>query len=154
MSTTQLTRWQPFTSPLLPELSRFMSPDIAEWMREPFRMLGEGEGRPFSPRADLREKNDAYELALEIPGCDSKDIKVAVSGNTLSISGERKREEKKEGETLHVVERYYGAFQRTFTFPSPIDPNTITAETHAGVLTVRIKKDASSVSRKIEVKAK
>lgn len=107
----------------------------------------------FSPRVNVTETPDAYELECELPGVAPDDVKVTLSGDTLTIQGEKKREEKRESDTWHVTERSYGAFQRSFTFPTDVDPDSVEATSDNGVLTIRVMKAKEQQPRRIQIKS-
>lgn len=113
---------------------------------------GEGLMR-FVPRVNVTEQNDAYELECELPGLRPEDVSVNLSGDTLTIQGEKRREDAREGETWHVTERSYGTFQRTFTFPVNIDPEGVEATHEHGILRIRCVKSKESQPRRIEIRA-
>jgi HSP20 family protein len=101
-------------------------------------------------------------LKVELPGVEEKDIDVSLSGNQLTIKGEKKseHEEKKEGDNgervFHRVERSFGAFQRTMTVPFDVEPDKVSADFRDGVLTVTLPKPEGASqqpqTRRIEVK--
>jgi len=82
-----------------------------------------------------------------------EEIDVSVVGNTLSISGERNQEEKREEGESYRSERYFGRFQRSLTLSSQVDANKIQATYKDGVLTVTCPKAEEAKSKQIQVKA-
>lgn len=101
----------------------------------------------FSPVVEMKDRKDRYELAVELPGMDDKDIDIEYSDGVLSISGEKRAEsEEKTGDFL-LSERSYGAFRRRLTLPSDADPNAIEASYRHGVLQIKVKKDQQAVNR-------
>ncbi|OYU74403.1 MAG: hypothetical protein CFE32_17885 [Alphaproteobacteria bacterium PA3] len=108
------------------------------------RMFPLPDGAVFSPAAELKDKGDHYDLAIELPGLDDKDIEVELAGDTLRISGE-KQEESEEKTADHLIsERSYGKFQRSLTLPADADPERIDAKYRHGVLKITIGKDKES----------
>jgi HSP20 family protein len=105
------------------------------------------------PAVDIRESKDAFEVTAELPGIDPKDVDVSVQENTLTIRGERRREEVKEAETVHRVEREHGVFERSFSLPRSADADKIQAKYHDGVLSLNVPKreEAKPKSLKINV---
>eukprot|EP00899_Mesostigma_viride_P009453 jgi/Mesvir1/18509/Mv14017-RA.1 len=92
---------------------------------------------------DVIEKPDAYVFHADLPGMKKEDVKVQLKdGRMLSISGERTREEVKENEKNHLVERSSGRFERLFKLPQNVDPSKIAAKCADGVLTITIPKKA------------
>lgn len=105
------------------------------------------DGLEFSPAMDLKDRKDRYELAIELPGMEEKDIDIEFVDGVLSISGEKRGEaEEKTGDYL-VSERSYGSFRRRMTLPADIDPDGIEAKYRHGVLKVQIGKDKQAVNR-------
>lgn len=108
----------------------------------------------WAPVVDIYETQDAIEMTFEIPGVNQKDIKVNIENSLLTVSGERRLEHDDRREGYHRVERSYGAFSRSFTVPSTIDPNRINAEFNSGLLRLTLAKRPESQPRAIEVKIK
>jgi len=97
------------------------------------------------------EDAEGITLKAELPEVDAKDVEIQVEGNTLTLKGERKleREDKREG--YHRIERTYGAFNRTFTLPTTVDSEHITAESKDGVLRVFLPRKPETKPRQIKV---
>lgn len=118
--------------------------------RPPF---GFGRGG-LSPRAEVSETPEAYEIAVEIPGVEASDITVALAGNRLTVKGQKRTAREKTDRDYYLAERSYGAFARGFTLPDDFDPERIEASYKAGVLTVRLPRSkAKDKPREIPVKA-
>lgn len=117
--------------------------------------FGELEDIGWNPRVEVTETADALELTAELPGVTKEDVEIELEDDVLTVHGvkkEKKEEEKEEGEvTYRVAERSYGEFSRSFTVPSTIDAEAISAEFHDGVLKLRMPKTSESRGRKIEV---
>ncbi|RVX17493.1 17.9 kDa class II heat shock protein [Vitis vinifera] len=91
--------------------------------------------------ADVKEYPNAYAFIIDMPGLKSGDIKVQVEDdNVLMISGERKREEEKEGAKYVRMERRVGKFMRKFVLPENANTDKISAVCQDGVLTVTVEK--------------
>ncbi|XP_022729975.1 17.3 kDa class II heat shock protein-like [Durio zibethinus] len=91
--------------------------------------------------ADIKEYPKSYVFIVDMPGLKSGDIKVQVEDdNVLLISGERKREEEKEGAKYVRMERRVGKFMRKFVLPENANTDAITAECQDGVVTVTVEK--------------
>ncbi|WJZ84892.1 hypothetical protein VitviT2T_004469 [Vitis vinifera] len=91
--------------------------------------------------ADVKEYPNSYTFIVDMPGLRSGDIKVQVEdGNVLVISGERKREEEKEGAKYVRMERRVGKFMRKFVLPENANTDKISAVCQDGVLTVTVEK--------------
>jgi len=107
----------------------------------------------WAPSVDVSETAKEVIVKGELPGMDPKDIDVAVSGNVLSIRGERKKEQEEKGENFHRVERSYGAFARSIRLPVEVDGNKVKASYKDGVLSISLPKTKDTATKKIEVKA-
>ena len=94
----------------------------------------------FSPRASVHETAEAYVVRLDLPGIRPEDVHVSLTGDTLTIQGERKQEVEKAGDQWHLLEQSWGSFQRAFTFSAPVEADGVQAESSDGVLEVRVKK--------------
>jgi HSP20 family protein len=100
---------------------------------------------------DVAETKDAVEIAAELPGVDEGDVKVAVDGQSIVISGEKKSESEKKDKSWHVVERSYGAFRRVVPLTFMPDASTIKATFDKGVLRVTVGKPPEMVAKKVEI---
>ena len=117
--------------------------------------FGEVEDIGWSPPVEVTETEDALELTAELPGMKKDDVEIELEDDVLTLHGvkkEEKEQEKKEGDvTYKVAERTYGEFSRSFTVPSTVEADAITATFEGGVLTVRMPKAAEARGRRIEV---
>jgi HSP20 family protein len=148
--TVALTEWRPFSQAGLIRPTSLLD----EFMREVLAPGGEAApAARFSPRVDVTETEDGYAIDCELPGVAPEDVRVTLTGDTLTIQGEKRRDESREEGAYHVVERAHGAFQRTFTFPAPLDPDSVEATSEHGVLCVRVTKAKEAKPRRIQVKS-
>lgn len=108
--------------------------------------------QPFAPRIDISETDKQYLIDVEVPGVDKKDIELNVDNNTLTISGERKLENKEEEKHYHRVESSYGNFSRSFTLPDDVDSESIQATTNHGILYITIEKSEQKMKKQIKIK--
>jgi HSP20 family protein len=141
-------------APLMPQRISELFNELEEMMSRTFGEVGFAEpAREFlAPSLDLSETEDAIELRMDLPGIRPEEIQIELSGNRLSISGERKEEEEEKGRTYHRIERREGKFSRSIDLPCPVDEDQIDARYESGVLKVRIPKSEATKPRKIEVK--
>src|SRR5262245_29296799 len=100
---------------------------------------GQGEGA-FTPRIDVRETDDAYEVCADLPGLEEKDIKVSVEEGVLTIQGKLETEHEEERKGLRYAERRKGSFQRTIELPGELLEDKVSASYKQGVLTVKLPK--------------
>ncbi len=110
----------------------------SRWFDWPSR---EGFGH-LLPSLDLSEEGSTYEVSVELPGMDEKNIELTVDDGVLTIKGEKK-EEKEEKEKNYVLsERRYGSVHRSISIPDDVDDGKIEAKFDKGVLTVSLAKTA------------
>lgn len=103
------------------------------------------------PRVDVSENKENLTIEAEIPGMTKDDFELSFENNVLTLSGERKFEKTSEGQNFHRVERSYGSFSRSFTLPSTVTVDGVTAELNNGVLSIVLPKREDTKARKIEV---
>jgi HSP20 family protein len=108
------------------------------------------------PAVDVRETEKAYELEMDLPGYDEKDIEVHVDSGSLTIASKQEdsREEKKgtKAEGTYILrERRVNAFSRSFKLPENADSENVTAEFKNGILRLEIRKRAEAQKRIIQI---
>ncbi|HEY3318355.1 MAG TPA: Hsp20/alpha crystallin family protein [Coriobacteriia bacterium] len=104
----------------------------------PPRMAGE-DGRSFwMPAVDVFKQGADMVVRVELPGVGAADINVSVTGNMLSVKGERRRDESRSEDDYVMRESTYGAFERRITMPEDIDASQVRAQYRAGVLEVMV----------------
>lgn len=87
-----------------------------------------------------------------LPGLEAKDIDVSISGDILTIKGEKKKEEEKKDEHFHYCERYAGSFQRSLRLPVGVRSDQVEAAFKNGVLNITIPKAEEAKKKQIEIK--
>jgi HSP20 family protein len=146
----ELSPWKPFgeLSPFRKEMDRLWNRFLGE---TPFaRTFNE----MWSPSVDISETKDDFVVKAELPGLEAKDVNVSISGDVLTIKGEKKSEEEEKDEHYHRVERYSGSFQRVFQLPSGVKADKVEANFDKGVLKVILPKVEEAKKKQIEVKVK
>jgi HSP20 family protein len=146
-----ITRWEPFRELLAAQdhFNRLFNDALP-------RVLGrEGEeqlsARMWAPPVDIFETGQNLVMKVELPGIDPKDVEIRVEDNTLYIRGERKFEKDVNEENFHRVERSYGSFARSFTLPSTVDHERVTANYEDGVLTLTLAKREEAKPKTIKI---
>lgn len=112
------------------------------------------ETRGWLPVLDMVDRENEVVIRAELPGIKKEDLHVSVTGNTLTIEGERKMEEEVEEENYYCCERSYGRFYRELALPSNVDREKIASEFKDGVLEIRMPKTEEAKPKEIEVKMK
>jgi len=149
-SNMAITRWNPFREMDL--LRREMNRLFDDWPLRFEKDLGGVSMAAWSPNVDIFEDENEVVLSLEVPGINEKDIHLSLEGNTLTISGERKLEKEDKKDNYHRIERCYGSFSRSFSLPSNIEHEKISASMDKGVLKVTLPKKEETKPKKIEIK--
>ena len=112
---------------------------------------GNGAGRRWVPAIDLVEDGEQLVLRADLPGMTEDELEVEVKDGVLTVSGERKAEEKKEDEGYYRVERAFGHFSRSLSLPEGVDADQVTANFDNGVLEVRIPKPEERKPHRIQI---
>ena len=141
----------PWGGELRREMERFFD-RFAEPVLEPFATMTAGA---WAPMLDVTETKDAMIVTAELPGVDAKEIGIELTGDLLTLKGEKEKRTEEKEERYHRVERTYGAFLRSVRLPMAVDGSKITATFKNGVLKVVLPKtaEAQKPAKKIEVKA-
>jgi HSP20 family protein len=108
----------------------------------------------WMPTADLTETKDAIVVKAELPGMEAKDIDASITGDVLTVKGEKKKEEEKEGEKYHYTERFSGFFERSFRLPAEVNVDKIEAAFENGILTITLPKSEEARAKEIKLKIK
>lgn len=112
----------------------------------------EGVFQTKSPSVDIRELNDHFVIAADLPGVDPKDIEISIENNLLTLKGEKKTINLQEGENFTCKERFIGTFSRRFTLPEGVNADQIEAKSKLGVLEITLPKKPEASPKKVEVK--
>jgi HSP20 family protein len=105
----------------------------------------------WSPPVDIYETDEALVLKAELPGFSRDDIGIELKENTLSIKGERKREDEVKEGNYHRMERVYGAFQRSFMLPTTVEQEKVRASYKDGILELHLPKVPAAQPKRIAV---
>jgi HSP20 family protein len=130
-------------------------------LREAMNQLFEGSfitpgvlgGQSGFPPADLHVTDEDVVVHLAIPGIKPDDVNISVTGDTVTVSGEVKREQRSEKSHAHYEEIWRGRFQRSFQLPIQVDANKAEATFENGLLTLTLPKSEATKPRKIQVRS-
>jgi HSP20 family protein len=115
------------------------------------RLFSEPASRPWSPAVDIYETENELVLKADLPDVDPKNVGIQLENGTLTLKGERKFEEQKNGKGFHRIERSYGSFVRAFSLPDTVDAEHVKADYKNGVLTVTLPKKEVAKPKTINV---
>lgn len=90
-------------------------------------------------------------VKAELPGMKREDIEVSLHEGSLSISGERKSEQKHEDAGVYRAERFFGRFQRTVMLPTPVAAEKVKAQYKDGILTITLPKTEEAKPKHIDI---
>jgi len=112
-----------------------------------------GESFSFSPTVDVKESDTSIEVTAEVPGLKPEEIEVTLSGDLLTIKGEKKEEKEEKKGDYHVWERRFGKFSRSFRLPAAVKKDKVEAVHKDGVLKLKLPKEQKEASTKIKIKS-
>jgi HSP20 family protein len=142
---------------------RFQRPSIWQEMdqlqREMNRLFNaSSKGRVFTapsyPAINIWTNDEGQLISAEMPGVNPEDIDINVTGDAVSISGERKPEKVIKDAHYHRHERSYGTFSRTVQLPFMVDTNKVEASFKNGVLMISLPRAEADKTKKITIKSK
>jgi HSP20 family protein len=132
-----------------------------DFFRRPFSLMGPPwfprlripEIEEMTPSVDVFEEGDEVIVKAELPGISKEDIDVKVTDDIVTISGEKKKEEKVEKKDYYRMERSYGSFTRSLRLPAEVNTEKALAKFKGGVLEIRIPKteEAKKKGKKVLV---
>src|SRR4051812_17066391 len=142
-----LAGWTGFDglSTLRSEIDRLFDAPLTELARASHLLSGS------APAVDVLEDKENFLVKAELPGMKKEDIEVSLHDGSLSISGERKSEEKWEDAEIYRAERFFGRFQRTVALPAHVNASGIKAQYQDGILTVTLPKAEEAKPKQIDV---
>ena len=116
------------------------------------RKADEEERTHWTPRVNIEEVDDRFEITAELPGMKKDDVKLEVKDHVLTLTGEKKVENEGKDRNVYLYERAYGRFCRTFTLPDNVDADKIGAEFKDGLMKIAVPKTEEAKPKEIEVK--
>jgi len=131
-----------------------------ELFRRPFSLgpswfprLRAPEMEEISPTVDIFEEGGDVVVKAELPGMRKEDIDVKLTENTVTISGEKKKEEKVEKKNYYRMERSYGSFTRAFSLPAEVQTDKAKAQFAEGILQIRVPKteEAKKKEKRVQI---
>ena len=149
----RVIKWEPFRD-MDDMFNRFFADTLRRWPTQGGGYANEAQGaREWAPLADVSENEQEYVIKAELPEVRKEDVSITVQDGVLTLSGERKQEQREDSERVHRVERYYGSFARRFALPENADEQAIKAECRDGVIAIRIPKQrvVEQQPRQIEI---
>jgi HSP20 family protein len=132
-----------------------------DFFRRPFSLMRPSwfprlkmpEMEEITPSVDVFEEKDEVVVKAELPGMSKEDIDVKVTDDVITISGEKKKEEKVEKKNYYRMERSYGSFIRSLRLPAEVQTEKASAKFKEGILEIRIPKteEAKKKEKKVSI---
>ena len=129
--------------------------------RRPFSLLEQSwwprlrmpEMEEVAPKVDIFEEGDNFVVKAEIPGMKKEEIEVNLTDDMVTISGEKKKEEKVEKKDYYRFERSFGSFSRSFRLPKDVQADKAKAIFKDGVLELKVPKteEAKKKEKKVPI---
>lgn len=105
-----------------------------------------------TPNVDIFEDSNDVVVKAEMPGMKKEEIEVNLTDDMVTVSGEKKKEEKVEKKDYYRVERSYGTFSRSFRLPKEVKSDKAKATFKDGVLEVRVPKTEEAIKKEKKIK--
>jgi HSP20 family protein len=153
MKAMRVIKWEPFRD-MDDVFQRFFADTLRRWPAQGGSYGSEAQqSREWAPLADVSETDDEYVIKAELPEVRKEDVSITVQDGVLTLSGERKQEQREDSARVHRVERSYGSFARRFALPENVDEQGIRAEGKDGVIAIHIPKQrvVESQARQIQI---
>jgi HSP20 family protein len=116
-------------------------------------LAGNGEAmKAWAPRVDVEETDKEMTVKADLPGVDPKDVEISVSGDVLTVRGEKKEAKEEKKKNYHRIERFEGKFYRQITLPTEADADKVSATSSKGVITITIPKKPELQPKKVAIK--
>ena len=153
-----MERWRPFGFATMDRWEPFRVTDIQTEVNRLFDNFfgrpgsaGTAGGRTWMPAVDMYANKDDVVVTLELPGVSEKDVTVSITGDLLTVKGERRVENQvKEQDLLHV-ERTYGKFERLIQLPMAVQSDRVKATYRDGVLEIKLPKAEELKPKEIKI---
>ena len=107
-----------------------------------------GLERAWAPVMDMYETKDELVVAVELPGVNEKDVQLSMTGDVLTLRGERASAPDPSQHAQYRGERWYGRFERSVALPIPVQADRVKASYRDGVLTISFRRRRRSSRRR------
>ena len=141
-------RWEPFRNlvDIHGEVNRLLDTLVGRPMAGAV-----AQGRTWLPAIDMHETKDDLVLKVELPGVNEKDVAVSITGDLLTIKGERRWDDESKDQKFLHVERVFGQFERLIQLPMAVQADKVKAAYRDGVLEITLPKAEELKPREIKI---
>jgi HSP20 family protein len=143
-----VTRWEPFQG--MNEIQHEMNRLFDTFFGRPGGMPPTGE-RVWAPLCDMHETRDDLVVTFEVPGVREKDVSVAITGDVLTVKGERHLPSEVKQDSFYRLERVWGKFERSIPLPMPVQSDKVRATYRDGLLEIRLPKADEVKPKEIKI---
>jgi HSP20 family protein len=105
----------------------------------------------WSPSLDVTETDSEITIRAELPGVDPKDLDISVTGDLLTLAGQKEETTEHKEKGVYHSECRYGSFRRSIPLPTTVQADDVAAEFKNGVLSIQLKKVADASTKRIPV---
>jgi HSP20 family protein len=150
-----IVRFRPFSQAVDPlrdfsEIQTEMNRLFDGFFGRPSQVAG-GMERVWAPSVDMHETKDDVVVTADLPGLNEKDIHLSITGDMLTLRGERHWNQQVKQESSYRAERWFGKFERALPLPVPVQADKVKASYRDGVLTVSLPKTEEIKPKEIKI---
>lgn len=146
---SNLTRWEPVREMMT--LREAMDRLFDDALTRPLNIR---DGGWSTPAVDMYQTDDEVVVRAALPGFGADDVQINVTGDVLTLRGERKQQEEKNEKSWHIREQRWGSFERSLSLPTDVKADQAVADFENGILTITLPKAEEVKPKTITVKAK
>jgi HSP20 family protein len=133
------------------ELDRLLELAVSQGERALDAIGLRGAGSSWRPHVDVVETANEVRVDVDVPGVSPESLDINLTGNMLTVAGEKSTVKDAEHQTVHVRERAGGTFSHSIPLPVPVNPEEVAASTKNGVLEIRLNKAERAKARQIPI---
>jgi HSP20 family protein len=150
-----IVRFRPLSSAVDPfrdfsEIQTEMNRLFDGFFGRPSHVAG-GMERVWAPSMDMTETKDELVVTADLPGVNEKDIHLSITGDMLTLTGERQWNQEVKHDDFYRGERWFGKFERALPLPIPVQADKVKASYRDGVLTIRLPKTEGIKPKEIKI---
>jgi HSP20 family protein len=150
-----IERWRPFGAQMdrdpFRDIQHEMNRLFDNFLGRPTTGMAGTSARVWTPVVDMYETNDDLILNFELPGVPEKDISLSITGDVLTVKGERQFGHQVNGDNCVHTEGVYGRFERSIRLPMPVEAGRVRATYRDGVLEVSLPKTEEVRPKEIKI---
>ena len=150
-----IERWRPFGTFMnrdpFRDIQNEMNRLFDRFLGRPLATASRTDRQTWMPVVDMYETIDDLVVNVELPGVGEKDISLSITGDLLTVKGEREFNPQQSDDNYLHMERVYGKFERSIRLPMPAQADRVSATYRDGVLEVRLPKTEEVRPKEIKI---